>query len=331
VERLVQDIKDMCTKEYPPNVLKYKEAVRRIRICTKQETDEVEVLLNPVIACLTSDYYLKSYQTIDFTQKKINSRAKQSDRTLAAKQIFYMRECPEFLSRHDYKRQKEIATSLFQIMLKNAQTIFNQHLPVIIGDEGQSNIFLYLLTCFCLDDDEKNEMKNARIEALSLHIKLLSHFALTPSVRKNFLATPIIDQMFLILENETLIDSNGRVTNTQIGIVREALTLLYNLAFEKEIIVIMKTKNLLSICTRFYLEKDEIVQFTSQTLTVMLESQMVDELVDPHALSKTYIEYMNKSSKEPRRPYQGVKLRGILQNLESKMKEKFFCKSKILF
>lgn len=171
--------------------------------------------------------------------------------------------------------------------------------------------------------------KNAQIEALSLHIKLLSHFALTPTVRKNFFKTTVIDQIFRILETETLINDNRRLINTYTGFVRESLTLLYNLAFDKEIIVLMKAKNLLSVCTRFSLEKDEVIQFTSQTLTVMLESRMLDELANPQGLCQIYVEHMSKSFKEPRRPYKGVKLRDTLHNLEGKMKEQFFCKSKI--
>lgn len=136
MKKLLKDMKDMTTNEYPPNGSEYKEIVRRIHICTKHDTNEVEVLLSSVIACLNSDYYLKSYQKIDLTQKKSDSRAEKNDKTLAPKQIFYMRECPEFLSRHDYKRQKEISISLSEIMLKNTETIFNQCLLAFIGDEG---------------------------------------------------------------------------------------------------------------------------------------------------------------------------------------------------
>jgi hypothetical protein len=239
---------------------------------------------------------MKSYEKIDLKPK--HDFYDDDDRELASKQIFYMRECPEFLCQHDYKRQNEIATSLCQLMLQNAQTILNQHLPVVF--------------------DREQEMKIARIAALSFHLKLLSHFALTPTVRKDFLSTPIIDTIFLILENERLINNDNHVIKTHIGIVRESLTLLYNLAFDNDIKDVFKAKDLLSICQKFSFEKDEIIQFTSQTLIIMLDSEMIDVLTDTRALCRSYITFMNKSSKEPRRPYQGVKLRYLMQNLKSK-------------
>ncbi len=302
LEKLIRDIKDIYTNAYQPNASKYKDVMRRVRVCSKQETNEVESLLDSIVACLMSRHYIDVYQEMDLSQSKGGSRMPQNSRSLASKQLFFMRECPEFLMRHDYKRQNEIRPSLCKKMLLNTSIIFQEHLPFIIGNEN-------------IDDK-----KNARIEALQFHIKILNHLAIIPLTRKEFLNTSIINQILLILEDEMLINNLGRIDNEKIRMVGQCLTLLYNLAFDNQILSILTTNNGRSICYKLRLVDDKIIQFTSQTLRVMFDSKTVDDLVNPHSLTKTYIEYIDRTVKEPRQPYQGVKLNCILKNLESKLK-----------
>ncbi|CAF5138822.1 unnamed protein product, partial [Rotaria sp. Silwood1] len=66
----------------------------------------------PIIKCLESNFYLKVYENIDLSQTKAKSGVVSNNRCLAAKHLFFMRECPEFLIRHDYKRRKDIANTL---------------------------------------------------------------------------------------------------------------------------------------------------------------------------------------------------------------------------
>ena len=108
--------------------------MQRIRVCSKQETNEVESLLDPIIACLISRYYIDAYETMDLSESRGALTLPQRSRSLANKQLFFMRECPEFVMRHDYKRQNEIRPSLCKKMLKNSRTIFEEHLSFVIGN-----------------------------------------------------------------------------------------------------------------------------------------------------------------------------------------------------
>jgi tRNA G26 N,N-dimethylase Trm1 len=134
LEKLIENIAHLSIHEYQPNEQRYKDAAQQIRVCSKQETNEVEKLVDPIVDCLSSKHYFNVYKKIDINQVKV---AKSN---LAAKQLFFMRDCSEFLVRHDYKRQEEVASSLCKKMLEIAETIFEQYLPVIIGTEGQTNI-----------------------------------------------------------------------------------------------------------------------------------------------------------------------------------------------
>ena len=148
----------------------------------------------------------------------------------------------------------------------------------------------------------------------------MNHFALTPSTRKEFLNTEIINQILLILEDETLVDNAGCIVGAKIGMVGQCLTFLYNLSFDNQILSNMRSSNVLNICLKMRLVNNKIIQFASQTLAVVLDTNIVDTIVEPHSLTKIYIEYMNKSVKEPRQPYQGVKLNCVLKNLGSMSK-----------
>lgn len=140
MERLSVDIKHLSTTEYPPNVSQYKDVSRRIRVCTKQDTNEVEFLIDPILKCLDSEFYRTVFDRIDLNQTKAASRAVLANRGLAPKQLFFMRECPEFLFRHDYKRYNDIADSLGKKMLEYTTTIFEKHLPALLGDQGKFSI-----------------------------------------------------------------------------------------------------------------------------------------------------------------------------------------------
>ncbi|CAF3165864.1 unnamed protein product [Rotaria socialis] len=291
LEKLIFDIDHLSKHGYPSNEQRYKNTAQQIRVCSTEETDDVESLLGPIIACLSSKFYRDVYTTIDVNHVKI------SNSNLAPKQLFFMRDCVEFLIRHDYKRQDEIASILCPNMLENAGLIFDQHLPILTENE----------------DDE--ETKNARIEALLYHIKLLSHLALAQSTRKDFLTHAIIDKLLRFLGNKMLIDNAHPIVNVKVVIVAQSLTLLYNLAFTKEILVIMKNKDVLGICLQWRLSKDKIIHFVSQALMILLDSNKIDEIIDPRSFTKFCIECMKKSAKEPRQAYQGIKLSGLLRIL----------------
>ncbi|CAF1520601.1 unnamed protein product, partial [Rotaria sp. Silwood1] len=133
--RLSRDIEDLSTNEYPSNAMKYKNTGRRVRVVSKQETKEVESILDPILECLNSNFYLKLFEKLELNQTKATSRVTVFNRTLAAKHLFFMHECTQFLFRHDYKRRKEVANSLGKKMLEYTKEIFDQHLSILTGDE----------------------------------------------------------------------------------------------------------------------------------------------------------------------------------------------------
>ena len=117
--------------------MKYKDATRRVRVCTKQDTIEVESILAPVIECLTSAYYLSVFKKIELTQAKAASGGILSNRNLAAKHSFFMRECPEFLIQHGHHQAEQVNELLGKKMLQNTVPIFNQYLPLLTQHDGK--------------------------------------------------------------------------------------------------------------------------------------------------------------------------------------------------
>ncbi|CAF5018683.1 unnamed protein product [Rotaria sp. Silwood1] len=54
----------------------------------------------------------------------------------------------------------------------------------------------------------------------------------------------------------------------------------------------------------------------SQMLLIMLDKNTFEDIYEPHLLSKTCIEYIEWSLREPRQVYQGIKLHHLLKHLE---------------
>ncbi|CAF3730254.1 unnamed protein product [Rotaria sp. Silwood1] len=292
LKKLIQDIEHLSKHNYRSDEQRYRDAAQQIRVCTTEETNEVESLLDPIIACLSSKFYRNVYENL------IVNYVKVSKSNLAAKHLFFMRDCPEFLFRHDYKRQDEVAALLCTEMLNNAGFILEQNLPNLNNNE----------------DDETT--MNVHIEAVLYHIKLLNHFAQIPSIRKNFLETRILDEILQLLQNDTLIHNTNRIVDVKSLMIMQSIILLYNLGFSKEILSRMKRKNVIDICSKLCLMKDKMIQFVSQALIIRLDPKKIDEIPNPKSLTKFCLECMEKSVREPRRSYQGIKLNGVLKVLE---------------
>lgn len=173
-----------------------------------------------------------------------------------------------------------------------------------------------------------NEIKAARILALSYHIKILNHFALIRAIRREILSLKIINQIFSILDDQSLIDSRGRMDEAKSDVVIQCLTLLYNLAVEKEVPSMLKTKNIFNICLKLRPVKNKTVCFMSQILLTMLDKNADTNICDPASLSKISIEYISKSIYVPRLIYQGVKLHQLLKQIKSKS-NRTYCENKI--
>ncbi|CAF0944343.1 unnamed protein product [Adineta steineri] len=310
VSNLEDDIQDLSKTEDEPNSKKYKRVIQRMRVCTKQSTHEVESLLVPVIACLSSTFYLSVFENIELAEKKVVVGAPSTSHELAPKHIFFMRECPKFLIQHGYQRQKEVNDALANKMIKNTITIFQQHLPILSQSDGKSRE----------RTDKKNE--DGIIDALNYHITLLNYFAMQESIRLEFSNTPIIEDIISVLQNKVFLDHSGRIKQTKfIGL---SLTLLYNLAVDEQILELMISKNLANTCTELRHINDRVVQFTSQILLITLDKTFFHDLQEMNSLSKSCIEHMDRSSKVPKLYYHGIQLSCLLKNLKTIMKNGSF-------
>lgn len=134
---MIHDVEELVTTEHPANKLIYKDVSRRVRVCTKQETEQVEKLLDPIVKCLQSKFYLEVFRTIEVAQQKEATGAVSNKQNLADKHLFFMRECPEFLFRHNRKQYNEIAESLGRKIFEHTDVIFKAHLPSFFQDYGK--------------------------------------------------------------------------------------------------------------------------------------------------------------------------------------------------
>ncbi|CAF4513016.1 unnamed protein product [Rotaria socialis] len=276
--KLVTD--DLIINDYPPFHVKYKVAHRLLHLCTELDNIDHNVLIDPIIECLKSNFYLDTFKTVDLRQPNYNP-----------KQLFFISECAEFLSRRCWKRRTDISKMLCAPMLEFSRDIFKQHLPILL--EGEN-----------LDSNNEYLMKGAKIQAVILHIKLLNYFALEPTARKYFYRESVY--------------ANQQLFHADVGLVSYAITLLYNLVFEKKIFYLLRQDmRVLNACSELERAKDLTIQFGSQTLLAILNQKEIDQINNPSEIVQNYLHYIENMIDEPEHTYHGVRLNGVLTNLES--------------
>ncbi|CAF5001213.1 unnamed protein product [Rotaria sp. Silwood1] len=160
---------DLAINDYEPYHVKYKVIGRLLDLCTEVNNINHSVLLDPVVQCLCSNYYLNAYEMIDLRQPIVNP-----------KQWFFIHQCPQFIRLHSYQRQDEISDSLCDLMLEYSNKIFEQHLPILI--EGESIAVQANRTGKIIKNDQ-----GAKLQAIGWHIALLNHVALTPTTKIHFI------------------------------------------------------------------------------------------------------------------------------------------------
>ncbi|CAM4828359.1 unnamed protein product [Rotaria magnacalcarata] len=297
--KLITD--DLIINDYPPFHVKYKVAHRLLHLCTELDNIDHNILIDPIINCLKSNFYLDTFKTVDLRQPTYNP-----------KQLFFISECAEFLSRRCWKRRTEISKMLCAPMLEFSRDIFKQHLPILL--EGED-----------LDNNNEYFMKGAKIQTVTLHIKLLNYFALEPTARKYFYLgsqsnNKIISQMIKIISRPSLIESvyaNQQLFHADVGLVSYAIILLYNLVFEKKIFYLLRQDStVLNACSELARTKDLTIQFGSQTLLAVLNQKEIDEINNPSKIAQNYLHYIEYMIDEPEHTYHGVRLNGVLTNLE---------------
>ncbi|CAF0997337.1 unnamed protein product [Rotaria sordida] len=126
--------------------------------------------------------------------------------------------------------------------------------------------------------------------------------------------------MVMILSQPSLIKSvtrNHQLFHADVGMVSYAITLLYNLIFEKKIFFRLKeNETILAACSDLQEAKDQTIKFGSYTLFAILKQKDIDEINNPSKTAQTYLFYIENMIDEPSRIYHGVKLNGVLTNLE---------------
>lgn len=291
-------ISDLAENEYTEYHIKYKVVDRLVRLCTKLIDNDFDVLVQPVVQCLYSKFYLTLFDTVNLRQP-----------TFSPKQSFFIRDCFDFIEQHGYKRRTEIAEKLCKPMLQNTISIFAKHLSII----KEANRF----------SKRCDKEKGARMQAISDHIKLLNYFAITPSTRKEFLSfQTIIDEILSILNKQSLIDSvhkNYQLYHVDVGVVAWSLILLYNLTFDKELFNFLKgNTNVQQICERLHTAKDDAIHFTSQNLATLLKQKDIDKIEDPYRLTNAYLYYLKNAVHQPNQSFHGIPLDRTLNSFESK-------------
>ncbi|CAF4688559.1 unnamed protein product [Rotaria sp. Silwood1] len=294
--KLITD--DLIIIDYQPFHVKYKVIHRLLHLCIELNEIDHSLLIQPIIQCLKSNFYFNTFKTIDLRQTNFNP-----------KQLFFIYECAEFIIQRCLKQHDQLSDSLCSPMLDYSRDILKQHLPISLEGENLKNDV---------------RIRGAKLQAISLHIKLLNHIALTPTTRKHFILgnnKKIIDQMVIILSRPSLIESvtlNHQLFHADVGLVSYAITLLYNLIFEKKIFFRLKENtNVLAACLQLQQAKDQTIKFGSYTLSAILNQKDIDEINNPSKSAQSYLFYIENMIDEPSRIYHGVKLNGVLTNLET--------------
>jgi predicted transcriptional regulator len=130
----------------------------------------------------------------------------------------------------------------------------------------------------------------------------------------------VVDQMIEILEAESLINSvlgNFELFHADVGLVSYAITLLYNLTFEKKIFYHLKDKEVIGVCENLYEAKDKTIEFASRTLGAILNQEEIDEIDSPTRVARSFLYLIENTIDDVTLIYHGIKLDGVLSNLES--------------
>jgi hypothetical protein len=181
---------------------------------------------------------------------------------LNPKQLFFIYQCPRFIIQHEC----QISNVLCQAMIEVTK-------PII--------------------EIAMSSREIAR-HTLHYHLEFLNHLTLTSTNRRIFIQSHIINQMIEILCNGELNANDEELFNADVGIIANALMLLYNLAYEKEIFSMLKHKDLQDIFSKYQSSKDHSIQFALTTLQTILNADQIIQDNEPIKLKKDYMESMSK-------------------------------------
>jgi hypothetical protein len=129
----------------------------------------------------------------------------------------------------------------------------------------------------------------------------------------------MVDQILRILETEWLVVSvcaNPDIFHPDFALMSYSITLLYNLTFEKKIFYNLKERNIIGICEELYKAKDKTIQFASRTLGAILKQEDIDIINSPSKVARSYLYFIENTIDDDTLTYHGIKLDGVLTNLE---------------
>ena len=81
----------------------------------------------------------------------------------------------------------------------------------------------------------------------------------------------------------------------------------------------LKEKKPFAVLERLATAKDTTIQFTSTTLKAILEKDKIDEINHPTTIARSYLYMISNTIDEISHTFHGIKLEGVLTNLESKI------------
>ena len=129
----------------------------------------------------------------------------------------------------------------------------------------------------------------------------------------------MIDQMLKIIGNEILRESvkiNTSFFHADVGLISYSTTVLYNLVFDKKIFRHIKDRKPSNALEHLYKAKDRTIQFAARTLAAILEKDEIDELDGPVDIARSFLYMIENTIDELSHTFHGIKLDGVLTNLE---------------
>lgn len=107
--------------------------------------------------------------------------------------------------------------------------------------------------------------------------------------------------------------------DADVSFLSYSLIILYNLVFDQKILQELKESKLIDALKKIVVIDNSVLRFTSVTLIKILESnELPVEKETPTVVAQSYLHLIERTIDEIETTYHGIKLEGVLTNLESK-------------
>ncbi|CAF1419408.1 unnamed protein product, partial [Didymodactylos carnosus] len=246
-------------------VLKYiVQALSSFQQAQKQFQDDftLSVILNSVIKCVCSIYYLDVFKGIVVELLKLNS-----------KQEFLLITCIEYITIYDGERIEEITLTMSESMFNYYLKIFEQFIPLI------------------------DEWNNVVIKAITNAAVLLQYISADDLPKLNFISqhVQLLDYAITIL-NSTNFFIQIDVNNDIADLIEFTLLYIFMLTLNSILLEHIKEKNLISVFLKFIKANNESIQFHSyRLLATIMNEDGIKSLSNPAKITEIFINYIERN------------------------------------